>query len=144
MPTGAKDNSIPTDAPAQTTGLIHQIQRSETLPPVTTPQPPKKGRRKLNRAIFDVDTAAALRIKAQVEHPMVKTNDLQLPEVTVQQEAMEAILPDPLFKAPSDSAPVEHPLDVGNVAKEQLCTQSKDVGSRNSQSTHKLIRVGAH
>jgi len=104
------------------------MQQSGTILPVTNPQPLKRGRRKLNRAIFDVDTAAALRTKAQAEPPTVGTNSPPLPEGTAQQEATGvAISPDPLLKVPADGVPVVRPLVAGDVAEEQLRYQSKEV-----------------
>ena len=109
------------------------MQQSGTILQVTNPQPLKKGRRKLNRAIFDVDTAAALRIKAQAEPPTVRTNSPPFTEGTVQQEATGvAIPPDPLLKGPSEGVPEERPLATGNVAEKKLRTQSKEVSCRNS------------
>lgn len=139
-PTGAKDNSTTADAPAPVT----HVQQSWTSPPVTNPQPPKKSRRKLNRAIFDVDTAAALRIKAQVEPPIVGTKNPAVPEVTVKQIVGAVTLPDPLLKGPSEGSTVDHPPDMGNVAGEQLRTQSKDVSCRiRPNAVSQLIVTGA-
>ena len=144
MPTGTKGNT-PADALAQSTGPNYQMQQSGTFPPATTPRPPKKSRRKLNSAIFDVDTAAALKIKAQAEPPMVGTKKETVPEVIVQRVVTGAdILPDPPLKGPSEGAPVEHPLGVGNVAGEQLQTQHRDVSRRNHPNiVSQLIKTGA-
>ena len=133
MSTGAKDNSISAGASAQATSLSNQMQQSGTILPVTNLQPPKKGRRKLNRAIFDVDTAAALRIKVQAEPPTAGTNSPSLPEGIVQQEAAGAAIPtDSPLKGSSEGVPEERPLIVGNVPEEQLRTKSKEVSRRTS------------
>ena len=134
-PTSAKDNSISAGTSALATNMSNQMRQSGTILPVTNPQTLKKGRRKLNRAIFDVDTAAALRIKAQAELPTVGTNSPPLPEGTVQQEAAGVTIPpDPLLKGPSKGVPVERSLVVGSVAEEQLPTQNKEVSCRNTRA----------
>jgi hypothetical protein len=106
----------------------NKAQQPRAVPPVTNPELPKKGRRKLNKAIFDVDTAAALRTKTQARPPMTETKNPPLPEVTVQQEATGVVTPPDLPpKGPEEGTPAEHLLDVGNVVEEQLQVQSKDV-----------------
>ena len=96
----------------------------------------------MNRAIFDVDTAAALRTKAHAEPPTVGTNSPPLPEGIVQQEVTGvAVPPDPLLKGPSEGVPVERPLVIGDVAEEQR-TQSKEVSRRNPEHAPQLIRTG--
>ena len=148
MPTGAKVDSISASASAQATSLGNQMQPSGPILPVTNPRPLKKGKRKLNRAIFDVDTAAALRVKAQAEPPTVKTNGPSLPEGTVQQEATGVAPLHPLLKGPSEGVPVERPLVVGNVTEEQQRTPSEEVSCRNpgarvpaDQERHSLVQT---
>ena len=116
------------DASSQASGPSNRIQQYGTVPPVTNPEPPKRGRRKLNRAIFDIDTAAALRINAQSAPQIVEAKDPPFPEVTVRREVTGTIHPsDPLPEGPPESVPVEHEPDVGNLAEERPHAQSKDV-----------------
>ena len=92
------------------------------------PEPPKKGRRKLNRAIFDIDTAAALRTNAQAVPQIVEARGPSFPEVTVRQVAAGAVHPsDPLLEGSPENDPVERAPDVGNLAEKQSHPQSKDV-----------------
>jgi len=116
------------DAPSQASGLSNQIQQYGTVSPVTNPEPLKRGRRKLNKAIFDIDTAAALRTSTQAAPWIVEARGLSPPEVTIRQEAAGSVHPsDPLPEGPPESALTERALDVGNSAEEQPHTQSKDV-----------------
>jgi len=89
----------------------------------------KKGRRRLNKAIFDIDTAAALRTSTQATPRIVETRGSPSPEVAIKQEATGVVHPsDPIPEGPPpESAPMERALDVGNLAEEQPHTQSKDV-----------------
>ena len=128
IPTGAKDSPIIVDASSQVAGSSNKAQQLRTVPPVTNPELQKKGRRKLNKAIFDVDAAAALRTNTQAKPPIAETKNPPLPEVTVQQEAIGVVTPPDLPpKGPSEATPAEHLLDAGNVVEEQLQVQSKDV-----------------
>ena len=74
----------------------------------------------MNRAIFYIDTAAALRTNAQVAPQVVETgNPGPFPEVTVIQGVTGAVHPqDPLPGDPPESAPVEHAPDVDNLAED--------------------------
>ena len=95
---------------------------------MTNTEPSKKGRRKLNRTIFDIDTAAALRTNAQAAPQVVEAGNPLLSEVTVIQETTGAVHPpDPLPDGPPESAPVEHALDVETLAEEQPHAQIEDV-----------------
>ena len=133
------------DAPPQPTGPNNQAQQSETVPPVTNPELPKKGRRKLNRAIFDIDAAAALRIKAQTGPPTIETKNHPLPGPTIQQATDAAHLLDPLLKGPSEGTLVERTPDSENLAEEQPQAQSKDVSFRDRRRiVSQLIRIGTH
>lgn len=117
------------DASSQASGPSNQIQQYGTAPPVTTPGPPRKGRRKLNRTIFEIDTAAALRTNTQVVPQIVEANGPPLPMVTVRQEAAGAVHPsDPLPEGPLENAPAERAPDVGNLAEERFHSQSKVSG----------------
>lgn len=117
------------DASSQASGLSNQNQQYGTVSPATNPEPMKKGRRRLNKAIFDIDTAAALRTSTQAAPRIVETRGLPSPEVTIRQEATGAVHPsDPLPEGPPpESAPMEHAPDMGNLAEEQPHAQSKDV-----------------
>lgn len=110
-PSGAKENPIPADASPQVAGPGNQMQQPGFVPLVSNSEPPKKRRRKLNMTIFDIDTAAALRTKAQAEPSIVEAKNPPCPEVVVQQEATGAVIPP------------ERP------------TQSKHVGCRDRWST---------
>lgn len=116
------------DASSQASGLSNQIQQCGTASPATNPEPTRKGRRRLNKAIFDIDTAAALRTSTKTAPQIVDARGPQSPQVTVIQEATGAVhSPDPSPEAPPMSAPMERALDVGNLAEEQPHAQSKDV-----------------
>lgn len=136
----------PVDVPSQVAGPSNHMQHSETIPPTTNPGPPRKRRRKLNSAIFDVDTAAALRIKAHTESPTTELKGPPFPEVTVQQEAPEVATPsDPLLKPPHEITPVERLSDVVDVEGGQPRAQSEDANFRNHQSTtSQLAETGIH
>lgn len=136
-PTGTKDKRIPADASMQATVLSNQTQQPRPVSPVTNPEPPKKRRRKLNRAIFDVDTAAALKTKAQAEPSIVEAKNPPYSEVTIQQEVTgEVMPPDPLVKGSPECNPVERSPDVVNAAGEQSHTPSKNVSCRDRLSTN--------
>lgn len=121
------------------------MQQPVTVPPAKNPDPPKKRRRKLNTTIFDVDTAAALRTKAQAEPSIVvETKNPPRPEISVQQEATGTVIPrDPLVKGPPERIPVEHLPDVGDATEEQSHTRSKNVSRRDRcNAVPKLVRTG--
>jgi len=145
-PTGVKDNPNPTEASSQAAVMSNHIYQSGNAPPATTPEPPKKGRRRLNRAIFEVDTAAALRTKAQAGPSIAEATNPLFPEVTVQQEATGTVHPpNPLPEGPPEGALVEHAPDVGSSTEDQPQAQSEDVSSWDRRSTvSRLIRIGVH
>lgn len=99
-----------------------------TIPPVTNPEPSKKGRRKLNSAIFDIDTAAALRTNAQTAPKTVEVKGSPFSDVAIRQEATGTVhQTDSLPEGPPESASMERAPDVGNLAEEQLHAKIKDV-----------------
>lgn len=111
-----------------------EMQHSGTVPSVTNPEPLKKGRRKLNKAIFDVDTAAALRTKAQPGLSIIETKGPLSSGVTVQEATGAVHPPDPLTEGHPKGAPVEHEPGVGNLAEEPQ-DQIKDVSCHDRWST---------
>lgn len=70
-----------------------------------------------------------MRTNTQAAPRIVEANGPPLPEVTVRQEATDAVHPsDPLPEGPLENAPAEGAPDVGNLAEERLHVQSKDSG----------------
>lgn len=129
--TDAKENTLLSDAPSQAAGPSNQAQQPGTVLLATKPEPQKKGRRKLNSAIFEVDTAAALRTKSQAGNRVVEPNNSPVPEVNVKHEATGAVhRPVSLSENPPDVAPMEHELNAGNSVEEEPHAQSKDVSLR--------------
>lgn len=95
---------------------------------MTNPEPSKKGRRKLNKAIFDIDTAAALRTNAQATPKIAEARSPPLPEGMIRRGVEDVNHPpDPFPKSSPESAPVEHASGAGNSTLEQQRAQSKDV-----------------
>ena len=121
---------------SQALGPNNQIHQRGTAPPVTNPEPSKKGRRKLNRAIFDIDTAAALRTNAQATPKTAEAKSPPLHESAIRQ-GVENVNhpPDPVSKSFAESAPVERAPGVGNLKVEQPRAQSKDVSCSGCQTT---------
>jgi hypothetical protein len=123
MPTRVNENLIPVgDA-----GPSNQAQQSGIVPLATEPEPQRKGRRKLNRAIFDIDTAAALRTKVQPGHQMAEAKNPPVSDVTDQGEGTSTVHPP--ARSPEESSrsyPTERFPNVGSSA-EQPQTPSKEV-----------------
>lgn len=116
------------DALSQAAGPSNQVQQSGTSSPATMPEPQRKGRRKLNKAIFDVDTMAALRSKTQMGHQTLQVNDPPPPNVTTQQKATGMIHPSiRLPEGPPDSPLMDRAPNAENLTGEHLEFQTKDV-----------------
>ena len=130
--TGLKEDLILVDASSQAAGPSNQGQQPRTVSPTTVPELRRKGRRKLNSAIFEVDTAAALRTKAV---------DVNNSEATTQHEATGAVHPPVrLTEGPTERAP-----NVENLAEEQPQVKTKDVSISDSQITvTRLTRTEVH
>ena len=128
------------DASSQATGPSNQTQQCGSVTSVTNREPSKKGRWKLNRAIFDVDTAAALRINAQAISQIAEAQNPPLPEVIAPQETTGTVHPpDSLLEGPLEGVPV------GHIVEEQLHAQSKYVSCWGYWSiVSQLTRAGAY
>ena len=107
------ENPILVDSLSQAAGPNNQAQKSGTISSVTIYEPQKKGRRKLNKTIFDVDTAAALRTKTQTRpqtiEVKIEANNPQILNNTVQQKAADVIHPSVQLPWGSPEIPVMKP-----------------------------------
>ena len=100
----------------------------------------------MNKAIFDVDTMAALRIKAQPGHQEIEANMSPSHKATVQQKAaVVAQPPAQLSEGPPKAPLVERVPNAENSIGERPQAQSKDVSYRDFQSTlSQLTGTEAH
>jgi hypothetical protein len=131
-----EENTTHAGVLSQAAGPSHQAQQSRTTSPATIPEPPRKGRRKLNKAIFDVDTVAALRSKTQAGLQTIQVNDPPAPKVTVQQEVTGVVHPPVrLREVPLEIPLTERAPNVENITGEHPEAQTKGVSYWEFQCT---------
>lgn len=105
-------------------GLNSQAQQPGLVPSVKAHEL-RKGRRKLNKAIFEVDTAAALRTNAQKNHEKVGVNDRPVGDVTIYRNDIDtARFPVPMHQDFGEILSIENVPNVENRIEKQAQTRS--------------------